>query len=43
MANWCENPVTISNDDRKLTKEIDNAFERDKLLNAFLPCPKEEE
>jgi hypothetical protein len=43
MTNWRENLVTIPNDDRKVIKEIENAFERDELLNAFLPCPKEEE
>jgi hypothetical protein len=43
MTDWCENLVTISNDERKVIKEIENAFERDELLNAFLPCPKEEE
>jgi hypothetical protein len=41
MTNWCKNLVTISNDDRKVIKEIENAFERDKLLDAFIPCPKE--
>ena len=43
MTNWCENLVTISNDDRKVIKEIEKAFERDKLLDAFIPCPTEEE
>ena len=43
MTNWCKNLVTISNDDRKVIKEIENAAERDELLNAFLPCPTEEE
>jgi hypothetical protein len=43
MTDWCENLVTISNDERKVIKEIENAIERDELLNAFLPCPKEEE
>ena len=41
MTNWCKNLVTISNDDRKVIKEIENAFERDELLNAFIPRPKE--
>ena len=43
MTNSCKNLVTISNDDRKAIKEIENAAERDELLNAFLACPKEEE
>ena len=43
MTNWCENLMTISNDDRKVIKEIEIAVERDKLLNAFIPCPTEEE
>ena len=25
----------------KVIKEIENAFKRDELLNAFIPCPKE--
>lgn len=41
MTNWCKNLVSISNDDWKVIKEIENAFERDKLLDAFIPCPKE--
>ena len=41
MTNWCKNLVTISNDDRKVIKEIENAFKRDKLLDAFIPCPTE--
>ena len=40
MTNWCENLVTISNDDRRVIKEIENAFERDELLDAFIPCPR---
>jgi hypothetical protein len=36
------NLVTISNDDRRVM-EIENAFERDEHLNAFLRCPQEEE
>ena len=43
MTNRCENLVTISNDDRKVIKEIENAFERDEHSNAFIPCPTEEE
>jgi hypothetical protein len=42
MTNWCQNLMTISNDDRRVM-EIENAFERDELLNAFIPCPTEEE
>ena len=41
MTNWCENLVTISNDDRDVIKAIENAFLRDELLHAFIPCPKE--
>ena len=41
MTNWCENLVTISNDDRDVIKAIENAFLRDELLDAFIPCPKE--
>ena len=41
MTNWCKNLVTIANDDRDVVKAIVNAFERDRLLDAFIPCPKE--
>jgi hypothetical protein len=41
MTNWCENLVTIANDDRDVVKAIVNAFEQDKLFDAFVPCPKE--
>jgi hypothetical protein len=41
MTNWCKNLVTIANDDRDVVKAIVNAFEQDKLFDAFVPCPKE--
>ena len=41
MTNWCKNQLTISNNDWDVIKEIVNAFERDRLLDAFIPCPKE--
>ena len=41
MTNWCENLVTISNDDRDVIKAIETAFLRDELFDAFIPCPKE--
>jgi len=41
MTNWCKNQLTISNNDRDVIKEIANAFERNRLLDAFIPCPKE--
>ena len=41
MTNWCENLVTIYNEDRDVIKSIENAFLRDELLDAFIPCPKE--
>ena len=41
MTKWCQNLVTISNEDRDVIEAIESAFGRDELLNAFLPCPKE--
>ena len=41
MTNWCENLVIIYNEDRDVIKSIENAFLRDELLDAFIPCPKE--
>jgi hypothetical protein len=35
--------MTISSDDGKAIKEIEKAFEREELLDAFIPCPSEEE
>ena len=35
MTNWCENLMTISNDDRKVIKEIEIAVERDDGLTYF--------
>jgi len=41
MTNWCKNLVTISNDDQKVIEKIENAFHRNKLFDAFIPCPTE--
>ena len=41
MTKWCQNLVTISNEDRDVIEAIESAFERDELLNAFIPCPTE--
>lgn len=41
MANWCENRITIWNDDPIVIKRIIDAFERGALFDEFIPCPKE--
>ena len=41
MPNWCENRITIWNDDPKVIKRIIDAFEREALFDEFIPCPKE--
>src|SRR6478735_2619886 len=41
MSDYCENTLTISHDDKKIINRIVKAYERKRLFDEFIPCPKE--
>lgn len=41
MSTYCKNTLTISHDDPKFIKRIVAAYQREKLFDEFIPCPKE--
>jgi len=42
MPNWCANNVTINHDDPAKLTELVDAYKRGKLMEHFLPTPKDE-
>jgi len=41
MPNWCQNIVTFKHEDAAQVTRLIEAFDAGRLLNEFVPCPKE--
>lgn len=41
MPNWCANNLTLGHDDPAMIERVARAFEAGKLLQEFIPMPKE--
>lgn len=41
MPNWCENVLYIKHNDPEQIKRLANAAENGRILDEFVPCPKE--
>ena len=41
MPNWCENTITIHHDDIKMMRRVIRGYNRNRLLQEFLPTPDE--
>ena len=41
MPNWCNNTLTISHEDKTMMKRVVKGYNKNGLLNEFIPVPKE--
>jgi len=41
MPNWCSNTLTISHPDREMMKRVIEAYNKNRLLDEFIPIPLE--